>query len=115
MDTTSNALSRIFQTLAQHPEVQDKLRAELLDASPGGADIPYDQLVDLPYLDAICRETLRLSVPSKLTNRLLVDETAHRYPPVTFMSREYVIVSSTYIPANTRHNQSSSRYCHAFI
>lgn len=64
MDTTSNALSRIFQTLAEHPEAQDKLRAELLDASPDGADIPYDQLVDLPYLDAVCRETLRLSVLS---------------------------------------------------
>lgn len=115
MDTTSNALSRIFQTFAQHPEVQDKLHAELLDASPGGADIPYDQLVDLPYLDAVCRETLRLSVSSNSTGQLRTDEIAHRYPPVTFMSREYVTVSSTCIPADTRHNQSSSRYYHAFI
>ncbi|KAI0347505.1 cytochrome P450 [Trametopsis cervina] len=69
-DTTSNALSRTFQLLADRPDIQDKVRAELLEASPDGADIPYDTLVDLPWLDAICRETLRL------------------YPPVTIMSRE---------------------------
>ena len=61
-DTTSNALSRILQLIAEHPDVQDKLRAELIEASPDGEDIPYDDLVALPYMDAVCRETLRLSV-----------------------------------------------------
>ena len=58
-DTTSNALARTLHLLTQHTEVQEKLRVEILEAS-GGEDIPYDQLVDLPYLDAVCRETLRL-------------------------------------------------------
>ncbi|KAI0342141.1 cytochrome P450 [Trametopsis cervina] len=69
-DTTSNALSRTFQLLAERQDIQDKVRAEVLEASPDGADIPYDILVDLPWIDAICRETLRL------------------YPPVTMLSRE---------------------------
>ena len=60
-DTTSNALSRILDLLTVNQDVQDKLRAEILEAG-GGQDIPYDQLVDLPYLDAVCRETLRLCV-----------------------------------------------------
>ena len=60
MDTTSNALSRTLQLLSEHQDMQEKVRAELLEAGPDGEDIPYDQLVDLPYLDAICRETLRL-------------------------------------------------------
>ena len=64
MDTTSNALSRIFHLLAERPDVQRRLRAELAEARGGGcADIPYDDLVKLPYLDAICRETLRLYSP----------------------------------------------------
>ncbi|KAJ3555363.1 hypothetical protein NM688_g2618 [Phlebia brevispora] len=71
MDTTSNALARIFQLLAEHQDVQEKVRAELLGVSEFD-DIPYDQLVSLPYLDAVCRETLRL------------------HPPVTFMFRETV-------------------------
>ncbi|OBZ67957.1 Docosahexaenoic acid omega-hydroxylase CYP4F3 [Grifola frondosa] len=51
MDTTSNALSRILHTLAQHPDVQDRLRKEILDARDG-KDLDYDDLVDLPYMDA---------------------------------------------------------------
>ena len=59
MDTTSNALSRTLQSLAEHPHVQDKLREELLES--GAAEgIPYDDLNRLPLLDAVCRETLRL-------------------------------------------------------
>jgi len=58
--------------LCLHPDVQDKLRAELLEArvQNGGQDLEYDELVGLPYLDAVCRETLRL------------------YTPVAFVSRE---------------------------
>ncbi len=42
-------------------DVQGKLRAELHDAQEQyGAEIPYDELSALPYLDAVCRETLRL-------------------------------------------------------
>ena len=62
-DTTSNTLARILQTLAEHPDVQDKLRAEIRAAiEQYGMDIPYDELSALPYLDAVCRETLRLYV-----------------------------------------------------
>ena len=59
MDTTSNAISRLLHLLALHPDVQAKLRDELLDAGVREA-VPYDQLMELPYLDAVCRETLRL-------------------------------------------------------
>lgn len=59
-DTTSNALSKTLQLLAEHPDVQNKLRAELQTAGGAEQDIPYDELVSLPYMDAICRETLRL-------------------------------------------------------
>ncbi|KAI8972821.1 cytochrome P450 [Trametes punicea] len=70
MDTTSNMLSQILNILAQRPDAQEKLRAEILEASHDGCDIPYDELVSLPYLDAVCRETLRL------------------HPPATFIFRE---------------------------
>ena len=60
MDTTSNALSLTLHLLAEHPVEQEKLRQELLEAQNGDKDISYDDLVSLPYLDAVCRETLRL-------------------------------------------------------
>ncbi|TBU38974.1 cytochrome P450, partial [Dichomitus squalens] len=63
MDTTSNALSRTLELLAQNPDTQTKLRSEILDARNGESTIDYDDLVKLPYLDAVCRETLRLYAP----------------------------------------------------
>jgi cytochrome P450 len=62
MDTTSNTLSRTLHLLAQNVVVQDKLREEIRDAYErcGGGRLTYDDLISLPYLDAVCRETLRL-------------------------------------------------------
>ncbi|KAI0716435.1 cytochrome P450 [Earliella scabrosa] len=68
MDTTSNAMSRTLQLLAQHPDVQERLRREVVEARTHG-DLDYDQLHALPYLDAVCRETLRLYAPAPQTFR----------------------------------------------
>ena len=55
-----SALSRILHQLALHPEIQDKLRTELREACEDNEELTYDQLVSLPFLEAVCRETLRL-------------------------------------------------------
>lgn len=60
MDTTSNALSRILYLLSINQNAQNKLRKEIQEAKEGGTVLSYDELIALPYLDAICRETLRL-------------------------------------------------------
>lgn len=59
MDTTSSALSRILWLLSLNQDVQQKLREEIQEAQHHG-QLSYDQLVSLPYLDAVCRETLRV-------------------------------------------------------
>ncbi|KAH7927983.1 cytochrome P450 [Leucogyrophana mollusca] len=69
MDTTSGALARTFLTLACHPDAQERLRQEVQQVRAEKGDLDYDDLVNLPYLDAVCRETLRL------------------YPPVTWVHR----------------------------
>ncbi|KAF8966234.1 cytochrome P450 [Flammula alnicola] len=70
MDTTSSALTRLLYLLATHQDVQDKLRKEIKEAKEAeGGDLPYDKLVSLPYLDAICRETLRLHPPVTMIRR----------------------------------------------
>ncbi|KXN81489.1 putative cytochrome P450 6a13 [Leucoagaricus sp. SymC.cos] len=66
MDTSSSALSRIICVLGEHQDVQDRLREELLETKKAnhGEELDHDQLTSLPYLDAVCRETLRLYVSS---------------------------------------------------
>ncbi|KZT73355.1 cytochrome P450 [Daedalea quercina L-15889] len=74
MDTSSNALSRILHLLAQNPDVQDKLRQELLTA--GAANVTtYDDLNHLRYLDSVCRETLRVYPPVTILSRIATKDT----------------------------------------
>ncbi|KAK7466380.1 hypothetical protein VKT23_005103 [Stygiomarasmius scandens] len=75
MDTTSNALSRILDLLSTHPDVQGKLRKELLEARRTDEELSYDALVELPFLDAICRETLRLFPPILTMGRITTRDT----------------------------------------
>ncbi|KAF8896616.1 cytochrome P450 [Infundibulicybe gibba] len=70
MDTTSGALSRILYLLALHPAVQEKLHREISAARLDNRDVSYDELVALPYLDAVCRETLRLHPPLSTIQRI---------------------------------------------
>ena len=63
MDTTANTLARILELLSEHPDIQEKLREEIMQAveSDGGdGRLDFDKLMALPYLEAVCRETLRL-------------------------------------------------------
>ncbi|KAG2356964.1 cytochrome P450 [Suillus spraguei] len=76
LDTTTAAVARALYMLAKHPHVQQQLRAEICDAvtahqavdvdhahakdSFGSVKLPYDSLMNLPFLDAVVRETLRL-------------------------------------------------------
>ncbi|CEL55966.1 Leukotriene-B4 omega-hydroxylase 3 OS=Mus musculus GN=Cyp4f14 PE=2 SV=1 [Rhizoctonia solani AG-1 IB] len=69
-DTTSSALDSVLHLLAQHQEVQNRLREEVRHAHGlYGKDLDYDQLNSLSYLDAVCRESLRLRSPAQLTER----------------------------------------------
>ncbi|KAH9832025.1 cytochrome P450 [Rhodofomes roseus] len=74
LDTTSNALSRILTLLAEHPDYQQKLRQELLDAR-AAEGLPYDDLNRLPLLDAVIRETLRLHPPATILFRVATQDT----------------------------------------
>lgn len=74
-DTTSNVLCRILHTLAEHPVAQAKLREEIQTARRAhGTEVPFDTLNDLAYLDAVCRETLRLYDLSMLIATLPIND-----------------------------------------
>jgi len=60
IETTSASLSRVLHLLTLRPDIQDRLRKELRDACHENEDITHDHLVSLPFLEAVCRETLRL-------------------------------------------------------
>ncbi|TFY60060.1 hypothetical protein EVJ58_g5381 [Rhodofomes roseus] len=75
-ETSSNALSRILNVLAKHPDYQARLREELLEARAADGLLSYDELNHLPLLDGVIRETLRLHPPVTMLFRVYAD-----FPP----------------------------------
>ncbi|KHJ42754.1 unspecific monooxygenase [Trichuris suis] len=59
-ETTSNALSYSVYELARHPEIQEKLRSEIMDYHKNEDEKPsYESVEGMVYLDCVIRETLR--------------------------------------------------------
>ncbi|KAJ7724643.1 cytochrome P450 [Mycena metata] len=81
-DTTSSSLNRLLHIIAQNPDIQDKLRAEIL-SYPETMD--HDTIVGLPYLDAVIRETMRLYPPvtPAITRQAVEDTVMPLSKPVT--------------------------------
>ncbi|KAJ7903612.1 cytochrome P450 [Mycena olivaceomarginata] len=97
---TSSALSRTLHTLAQYPDVQEKLRQEIKSAQQEGADLSYDQLNSMVYLDAICRETLRLYPPLSFIPRTTVKDVAlTTSTPITTLDGS--MITEVPVPAGT--------------
>lgn len=70
-ETTANTLSWTWMLLAQHPEVEAKLHAELQQVLEGRSPTIAD-LGQLPYTNAVIKESMRV------------------YPPVAILGRESI-------------------------
>ncbi|KAI3616017.1 cytochrome p450 [Moniliophthora roreri] len=66
-ETTSTATTFALLALTERPDVQTKLREELLTVPTDNPTM--DELNALPYLDIVVRETLRYYAPAPLTGR----------------------------------------------
>ncbi|KAJ7087130.1 cytochrome P450 [Mycena epipterygia] len=75
-ESTASALSTFVFMMATHPEIQQKAQREI-DAVTQGTRLPTNEdLKDLPYIDAIMKETLRFHAPTPLgiAHRLTQDD-----------------------------------------
>ncbi|AYF74626.1 cytochrome P450 [Nocardia yunnanensis] len=78
-ETTATALVWALYRLHREPAVLRRLRDELASA---GADPDPEVLVKLPYLDAVCQETLRLHPPVPIVLRRLTGDFTFRGVPL---------------------------------
>ncbi|KAJ7859176.1 cytochrome P450, partial [Mycena olivaceomarginata] len=86
-ETTSGTIHLILHDLAQHPEVQTKLREEILAADSS----EIDAIEALPYLDAVTREGLRLHPSVRDTHRVAAhDDVIPLKSPITLNSGEII-------------------------
>ncbi|KAL2422000.1 Cytochrome P450 monooxygenase FUM15 [Exophiala dermatitidis] len=112
-ETTASAFTWAVYMLCQHPEIQTRLRREIhqhlpksasASASFGSSDsdskvvITHDMIDNMPYLHAVCQETLRLWAPVPLTLRKTAVDTSIQNH---FVPRDTMIILS---PWAVNHN-----------
>ncbi|KAF2847879.1 benzoate para-hydroxylase [Plenodomus tracheiphilus IPT5] len=103
-DTTSNTSCALLYHCLTHPEVVAKLQRELDEAIPDGNAVPtFAQVKDLPYVDAVIKETMRIHSTSSLGLPRLVPPgpgitlEGHHFPQGTVLS----------VPAYTIHHSTA--------
>ncbi|XP_058236763.1 cytochrome P450 3A27-like isoform X4 [Hemibagrus wyckioides] len=59
-ETSSSTLSFLFYNLASNPEAMKKLQKEIDETFPNKAEVDYDTVMNMDYLDATLNESMRL-------------------------------------------------------
>ncbi|KAE9280541.1 hypothetical protein PR003_g27934 [Phytophthora rubi] len=95
-ETTSFSLAWVIVNLNRYPDVLAKLRAEFRDKLPGlmtgEIDVPtFEDLQNLPYLEAVVRESLRLYVTA--VNRIANQSTTLSDVPPDQLSSAFFLSS----------------------
>ncbi len=73
-ETTANTLNWTFALLAQHPEIEAALHAEL-DAVLGGRPAEMGDLERLPYTEMVIKESMRMYPPAWSVGRVAIRDT----------------------------------------
>ncbi|MFP4338068.1 MAG: cytochrome P450 [Halothece sp.] len=114
-ETTASSLAWMFYWVYSSSQVWKKLKEDLATL---GKNPQPDQLIKLPYLDSICKETLRLYPIALISQPRVVKETISihgtSYPPETILvpciylahHREQTFVNAkTFVPERFLENQ----------
>ena len=72
-ETSAVAMTWAFYELCRHPEVEEKLRAEISDVT-GNRPFQVADLASLTYTEYVCKEVLRMYPPAWTTAREAIDD-----------------------------------------
>lgn len=102
-DTTGTSLAWALWELAKHPEIQTKL-FHLIEKLPPNPT--YQELMHIPYLDAIVKETLRKYAPVGIARMTTGD-----FPITTKDGRKYTVPKNVTVYAFAMYTQRSTTFC----
>ncbi|ELW71215.1 1,25-dihydroxyvitamin D(3) 24-hydroxylase, mitochondrial [Tupaia chinensis] len=92
VETTANSLMWILYNLSRNPQVQQKLRQEILSVLPENRPPRAEDLRNMPYLKACLKESMRLTPSVPFTTRTLDKAT---------VLGEYTLPKGTVLMLNT--------------
>lgn len=99
-ETVSTAINWALHCLGNNLEIQDKLFEELeANLAPHNLELTVDDLDNLPFLDQVCKETLRLRPSVPWIPRVLADDVTVN--GCTIPKNTFTIISTYYAHRNT--------------
>ncbi|KAI0204044.1 cytochrome P450 [Astrocystis sublimbata] len=113
-DSTANTLSWFVRFMEAYPAIQTRLRSVLSSAFPGAEGAPpVDDILgtDIPYLDAVCEESIRLAGTAKGNLRQAVVDTeilGYRIPKGAEIFMNYHVDHAP-APVDERRQSKSSQ------
>ncbi|KAK5994841.1 Cytochrome P450 monooxygenase ALT8-like protein [Cladobotryum mycophilum] len=92
-ESTSTAVAWTLDLLAKHPDIQNRLRCEILGALPNLPELDAEELANynlesLPYLNKVCQESLRYLPTVPMTIRECMEDcklAGHHVPKGTWV------------------------------
>ena len=106
-ETTANALTWTFYLLAQHPEAEARLHAEL-DHALGGRLPRVDDLPVLPWTEMVLSESMRIYPPAYAVGRLAREP--HRFGPYEIPAGSVVLCSQWMMHRDARFFPQPERF-----
>lgn len=62
-ETTAFTLQMVIYIISKLPEIQEKMRDEVMEVIGDKKEIEYDDIVKLKYINQVIQETLRMYPP----------------------------------------------------
>ncbi|KAH8321526.1 hypothetical protein KR074_007542 [Drosophila pseudoananassae] len=73
-ETSSTTMGFALYELAQHQDIQDRVRKECIEVFGKSSELSYENMKDLVYLDQVLSETLRLYTVLPILNRECLED-----------------------------------------
>ena len=101
-DTTSSALAYVTHFLINYPEIQDKVRQEVIGLYKKDGKLGYNTLNDLEYMECVINESLRLYPPvfNGSTRECSAD---YKYKNITIPKGATVVLCTHYMHNDPEH------------
>lgn len=92
-----------FYMLAVNPDIQEKLHEEVITILPNGKDLEYEDLNNLPYMDMVLNETIRLFPPIPFIGRLATDTVNLKSMSVELPKGVHFLISLFHLHRNKKY------------
>ncbi|KAK1958741.1 cytochrome P450 [Colletotrichum sublineola] len=112
-DTTAITMRALFYYCLKHPRIWERLESEIVANIPGDEPAPHAVARALPYLEAVCRETLRYHPAIAMTMERVVPEGGLALPDGSVVPGGSLVGMNPYIVGRNKsvYGEDADQYC----